>query len=222
MKAIETIWKGYRFRSRTEALWAVFLEALGVQFDYEPEGLLLTSGPYLPDFRLRDFKLPAWVDRRDVWLEIKGTEPTDEERQRCAELAMVSGCQVLLAVGPPDFAEQVYLFDPMVEDGLCSLMSLMVGRLGFMDIAVGSDIMICVGRGPRAPMEEGQEEQPAFREAYNTFSDPFCRVLGMYDGRVPADEAKVGVGKRTRDAYDKSRSARFEFGQVEPRWQKPE
>lgn len=29
LKAIETIWKGYRFRSRTEARWAVFLETLG-------------------------------------------------------------------------------------------------------------------------------------------------------------------------------------------------
>lgn len=30
MKAIETRYKGYRFRSRLEARWAVFFDALGL------------------------------------------------------------------------------------------------------------------------------------------------------------------------------------------------
>ena len=43
IKAIETEYKGYRFRSRLEARWAVFFDALGLKWDYEPEGFDLTD-----------------------------------------------------------------------------------------------------------------------------------------------------------------------------------
>ena len=53
IKAIETVYNGYKFRSRLEARWAVFFDALGVQYEYEPEGLDLEEcGLYLPDFYL--------------------------------------------------------------------------------------------------------------------------------------------------------------------------
>ena len=38
MKAIQTEYKGYLFRSRLEARWAVFFDACGVRWEYEPEG----------------------------------------------------------------------------------------------------------------------------------------------------------------------------------------
>ena len=54
IKAIETVYNGYRFRSRLEARWAVFFDALGVEYEYEPEGFKLPSGKcYLPDFRVK-------------------------------------------------------------------------------------------------------------------------------------------------------------------------
>lgn len=53
IKAIETVYKGYRFRSRLEARWAVFFDALGLVWDYEVEGYELGQGlRYLPDFLL--------------------------------------------------------------------------------------------------------------------------------------------------------------------------
>ena len=53
IKPIETIYRGYRFRSRLEARWAVFLDSLGVTYEYEPEGFRLPDGSmYLPDFRV--------------------------------------------------------------------------------------------------------------------------------------------------------------------------
>jgi hypothetical protein len=53
IKAIETRWKGYHFRSRLEARWAVFFEALGLNWEYEPEGFVLKDGTnYLPDFKV--------------------------------------------------------------------------------------------------------------------------------------------------------------------------
>ena len=38
IKAIETFYKGYHFRSRLEARWAVFFETLGIPWKYEVEG----------------------------------------------------------------------------------------------------------------------------------------------------------------------------------------
>lgn len=51
--AIETSYKGYRFRSRLEARWAVFFDELGLKWNYESEGFVLPDGSwYLPDFRV--------------------------------------------------------------------------------------------------------------------------------------------------------------------------
>jgi hypothetical protein len=37
IKAIETDWHGFRFRSRLEARWAVFFDALDLEYIYVPE-----------------------------------------------------------------------------------------------------------------------------------------------------------------------------------------
>ena len=51
IKPIETEYNGYRFRSRLEARWAVFVDAAGIGDEYEPEGFELYDGTrYLPDF----------------------------------------------------------------------------------------------------------------------------------------------------------------------------
>lgn len=78
IKAIET--KYYRngelrgfFRSRLEARWAVFFDALGIRWEYEKEGYDLgEAGWYLPDFWLPDLKM---------WIEVKPTEHQDQKAQ---------------------------------------------------------------------------------------------------------------------------------------------
>lgn len=53
MRAIETEWFGYRFRSRLEARWAVFFESLGWKWRYEHEGFVIGGGvKWLPDFEI--------------------------------------------------------------------------------------------------------------------------------------------------------------------------
>lgn len=65
IKAIETVYKGYRFRSRLEARWAVFFGEAGIEYQYEPQGFTGIDGdPYLPDFYLPGEK---------VYAEVKGT-----------------------------------------------------------------------------------------------------------------------------------------------------
>lgn len=57
MKAIETYYNGYRFRSRLEARVAKLLDELGIRYEYEPEGFVLSDGTrYLPDFYLPESK----------------------------------------------------------------------------------------------------------------------------------------------------------------------
>lgn len=53
IKAIQTKYKGYRFRSRLEARWAVFFDSCGYNWEYEAEGYVLPCGTYyLPDFKV--------------------------------------------------------------------------------------------------------------------------------------------------------------------------
>lgn len=89
VRALETNLWGYRFRSRIEARWAVFFDRAGIEWQYETEGFLLPSGPYLPDF---------FLPKLGLWFEVKGNEADDEERLRCRELSY-SDYPALLAEG---------------------------------------------------------------------------------------------------------------------------
>jgi len=90
IKAIETVYNGYRFRSRLEARWAVFFDALGVKYEYEPEGFELPSGErYLPDFRLKchGTRGGCYDDYSfDLYVEVKG-EMTQEDADKIREFA---------------------------------------------------------------------------------------------------------------------------------------
>ena len=55
IQSIRTIYAGVEFRSRLEARWAVFFDAMGIPWRYEPRRFPLEGkGSYLPDFRLWD------------------------------------------------------------------------------------------------------------------------------------------------------------------------
>jgi hypothetical protein len=84
--AIQTEAFGCLFRSRLEARCAVFLEAMGLRWDYEPEGYELPSGRYLPDFKVYKEGCPAGY----YWIECKGGIPTDQEVRLARELAKVT------------------------------------------------------------------------------------------------------------------------------------
>jgi hypothetical protein len=56
-RALDTRYRGFRFRSRLEARWAVAFDAMKqdgrIEYEYEPQGFLIDGVPYLPDFHLR-------------------------------------------------------------------------------------------------------------------------------------------------------------------------
>lgn len=93
LKAIETEYKGYRFRSQLEARWAVFFDACGVSWEYEPEGYDLGNGLYyLPDFLLHGVTInhAYHAKGQDLYVEVKG-QMTDRDAakiNRFAELRL--------------------------------------------------------------------------------------------------------------------------------------
>lgn len=93
IKAIETRYKGYRFRSRLEARWAVFFDALGIEWEYELEGYdLPDGGSYLPDFYLPSFCM---------WVEVKPFHDFDKAERFTQALADEGiGC-IWAAAGVP-------------------------------------------------------------------------------------------------------------------------
>jgi hypothetical protein len=69
IKAIETNYMGCRFRSRLEARWAVFFDALGWNWQYEKEGFIIGHDktiPWLPDFEITTPK------GQNFYVEVKG------------------------------------------------------------------------------------------------------------------------------------------------------
>ena len=95
IKPIETVYNGYRFRSRLEARWAVFFDAAGIEYYYEPEGVKLSDGTlYLPDF---------YLPKSKQWFEVKGVMK-EEDKHKIEQL--IKDANVSVAVGYPDMTFQ--------------------------------------------------------------------------------------------------------------------
>lgn len=84
MQAIQTKYNGYKFRSRLEARWAVFFDAAGIEYQYEPEGFKLDDGTmYLPDFYLPNVRTRSYEKEYDegIWVEVKGKMNPEDLRK---------------------------------------------------------------------------------------------------------------------------------------------
>lgn len=95
--AIQTEYKGYRFRSRLEARWAVFFDACHVNWEYEPEGFALPNGQfYLPDFLLHGC---AGRSPSDLYVEVKG-KMTEADAKKIRQFSGVTGTENHAVVNP--------------------------------------------------------------------------------------------------------------------------
>jgi hypothetical protein len=92
MEAKVTEYNGILYRSRTEAKWAVILDELDIQFEYETKMFNLISGNYLPDF---------WLPIQQAWIEIKGDTPAAHECQKAIELGRETKRDVYILAGSP-------------------------------------------------------------------------------------------------------------------------
>lgn len=94
IEAIETEYKGYRFRSRLEARWAVFFDEMGMKWVYEPEGFKMSDGTlYLPDFYLPDAK---------EFFEVKGIL-SDKDIHKINQLMKETGVPVAVGFDGMEF-----------------------------------------------------------------------------------------------------------------------
>lgn len=97
MQAIETHYKGCRFRSRLEARWAVFFDAAGIQWEYEPQGFKGSNGSlYLPDF---------YLPYEKTHVEIKGhVDALRESSGRITSVLQSGAIERLLILGEVPYA----------------------------------------------------------------------------------------------------------------------
>jgi hypothetical protein len=94
IQPIETWYRDFRFRSRLEARWAVFFDAVGIPWRYEEQGYDLSrvrvpdepgsAAAYTPFWYLPDFYLPE----QDCWIEVKPSTPSEREILLMSRLVM--------------------------------------------------------------------------------------------------------------------------------------
>ena len=218
IKAIETTYKGCRFRSRLEARWAVFYNALGIQWQYEREGFDCDGFFYLPDFYLP-------VQR--YWIEVRGRMIDDMKDMD--SLAFL--CRKKEEKGFAFFGDIPYPYPAAGED--CK-------RLGFLGamcdsmVSCGTDLVHPPGAiNVLDPFQFSPNERG--REMFTPFwwcICPECSYLGVTalgdsrflecgHGGCPEEGAMMRDDHfpnsfdhpRIISAYRAARSARFEHGE---------
>lgn len=192
IKAIETRYAGCRFRSRLEARYAVFFDALDLRWDYEAEGYETPHGWYLPDFVLH-------LPNGDVLFEVKpeseaGWSNWDERWGGAAE---ATGLNLIVAYGIPRPGD--------LEPGQTSLPN---GNYAFVDGHGGGDISYafctCPWCGKVGIEFDGRGARVCGYEAH-----------GLRPDLIPfhADKGYSWDDPRFVTAYTAARSARFEHGE---------
>ena len=111
MKALNTLYAGNYFRSRTEAKWAVYFDLIGVEWEYEKEGYDLGNGVfYLPDF---------WFPKHKMYGEVKATDILlDHEEDKARRLSLQSGLNVVILSGQPHCNSCVVFYPENMTDGV--------------------------------------------------------------------------------------------------------
>lgn len=79
-------YKNTEFRSTLEGRWAVFFDAIGMDWVYEPEYFKLYPYYYLPDFLING----------DLWVEVKPSRPNNQELRMTKALSDYTGNRVLI------------------------------------------------------------------------------------------------------------------------------
>lgn len=222
IKAIETLYKGYRFRSRLEARWAVFFDAITVQYEYEPQGFSLGGVAYLPDF---------WLPTLGWWLEIKPSiemaEADKEKFGRFHEASNARSGRFRIVVGNPWFdsnrlehSYQMFVCvrfehtagDPPEVLRRCPEFNLHGMREYWRECP------LCRGIDIEALWLSGDRELSTYCQTCDMdgpalLGDPDDRAW-FHKGDICANHPDVFVTPRLRFAYQAARSARFEHGET--------
>lgn len=202
IQAIQTRYAGCYFRSRLEARWAVFFDAMRIRWQYEPQGILVSKRlepwsddpprPYLPDFLLPDLAL---------WVEVKGHLTPDELWTILNDAASLSsndgsGCH---------------------DQGGLDL--LLAGPIPRLDMPPRAPVRLHLHKGMLVayPWEEGDRGDgkggcgshtgfDVASDSGETLNEPHRWILDGYP--------TIPFTVRERMAYLRASEARFEFGET--------
>ena len=198
IKAIETEYNGYLFRSRLEARWAVFFDELNIKYEYEPEGFVLADGThYLPDFFLPDFF--SYFEVKP--LHIKGTDEEDIAENKLEELSADSGFAGMICYGDPmDNSIRLYCYDQKEDTfGFCS---------GYFDVTIGTNPYN--DNYPRLFVFDYADSERTFF-ADSNFQKMIPATTATSDDFIA--ETRI-LTPKVFSAREKARQARFEHGET--------
>ena len=211
IKAIETYYKGYRFRSRLEARWAVFFDAAGIKYEYEPEGFEFyncetdTTDRYLPDFYLPQF---------DCYAEVK---PSVQKLIECQ--SKISGAidfnstpiseKGLLILGQIPYWEEEEVNPKFLfyywDEGV-SLDYAIIARSEYGKLSLFREQTGVVTFAPELPTASLCREELYIRSyAFCKWENGYCFELSGGDWEL--------INKFMMPCYKKARQARFEHGE---------
>ena len=200
IKAIETEFKGYKFRSRLEARWAVFFETLGCDWEYEPEGFDLNGLYYLPDF-----KVAYPNDRGHIWFEVKSSImklTTDDIKKMTLFAKHVES--IYLLDGTPDFGS--YLNFSKESNGLVTDYN---EHPEIDDFLSYTDFEMTQLNKHTLQKKENNKPSTRWGDVLYTHEDGGRIFYSNYGGDVDSEwETDL------TDAVVAARSARFEHGQT--------
>lgn len=190
IKAIETYYNGYKFRSRLEARWAVFFRTANIEYQYEPEGYVLEDGRcYLPDFYLPEYR---------CYVEIKPKEITSIEtvKRNLVSLVQDNNYIAMLCVGDP-MDNDITVFCADVTDSSAGISS--IGWSGcFSECStngIDNNVNLCVG----------SKNERCDREFLSGSYQEISSLVNI--ATVSCWDDEIDMAKR------KARQARFEFGE---------
>lgn len=214
IKAIETKYKGYLFRSRLEARWAVFFDSIGIKYQYEADGFEAVYDyadkkeviRYLPDFYLPEF---------DCYVEVKGTdEALKKDGHKLAGAIDWNSTPVskgLLILGNIPDPERITPLNPPMFSYLFCDRGINHQYAAFFPNYENKVKLIVGGRN-------------IFDRIYDVADYDFSCFEG--EGTIPeststectwlSEEISVWVSRKfvmtLKEAFAKARAARFEFG----------
>jgi len=184
VQPIETFYRGYRFRSRLEARWGVFFDALGVAWVYEPEGFVLPSGTYyLPDF---------YLPEQGFWFDVKPRYCSQAEQEstyaKLCELSRPLSDRGFVLCGEP-YAEK----DPVYHN-----LELAYEIIGFDEPLHFAECITCHQIGITYCGWTGYVK---------------CQCPPYWE-RPYSHKVRGGNHPRLMNAYATARAARFEYGET--------
>lgn len=204
IKAIETEYSGYRFRSRLEAKWAVFFDAAGIPYEYEKEGYEIPGiGRYLPDF---------WLPTLGIWIEIKGEKPSDEEIRKAMGVCRFTEKSVHIFCSDPYFpiADTTCFFREWPDEETRDLIinDPDNGPVGYTFSRSETGFVMSA-----EPVVYEWNGETVYGQFF-TFSDKALQGFSPFHGtQLTLPEIKKSTPQSIVDAYKIARGARFEHGE---------